>query len=196
MLVLLYMNFAIATVLAIFCILHQLGILIFSYNSFYKSFFGKNLIFKIDGLNNLIDKLNREKTFSTNKVKKYGDDSVYYFYIRKMYNSSFSEMLLNIRIIIRVGEYSYIILNTDSIYKYFILSFFSLIYFFFAMAFLDLFTINNSFILLIVIVVVIDCCILFFLLKKINKIENELIVKYKEIMDIAGAGAVPITSQF
>ena len=177
MLVLLYMNFAIATVLAIFCILHQLGILIFSYNSFYKSFFGKNLIFKIDGLNNLIDKLNREKTFSTNKVKKYGDDSVYYFYIRKMYNSSFSEMLLNIRIIIRVGEYSYIILNTDSIYKYFILSFFSLIY-------------------LIVIVVVIDCCILFFLLKKINKIENELIVKYKEIMDIAGAGAVPITSQF
>ena len=105
-------------------------------------------------------------------------------------------MLLNIRIIIRVGEYSYIILNTDSIYKYFILSFFSLIYFFFAMAFLDLFTINNSFILLIVIVVVIDCCILFFLLKKINKIENELIVKYKEIMGIAGAGAVPITSQF
>ena len=74
MLVLLYMNFAIATVLAIFCILHQLGILIFSYNSFYKSFFGKNLIFKIDGLNNLIDKLNREKTFSTNKVKKYDSD--------------------------------------------------------------------------------------------------------------------------
>jgi len=187
---LLYLNIAIATVLAIFCILHQLSILIFSYNSFYRSFLGKNLIFKIDGLDVLIAKLNKEKTFSTNKLKKYGDDTVYYFYIRKMYNSSFSEMLLNIRIIIREGESSHIVLNTDSIYKYFILSIFSLIYFFFTMAFLDLFTIDNSSIILIIILIVaMDSLILFFLMKKINKIENELIVKYKELMGIADSSA-------
>jgi hypothetical protein len=184
MFILVYVNGVVTFLLAVWSSFHQLGIRIFSYNSFLKSIWGKSIEYTIDLPDDILDTLNGNISFMSKKVKQFGDDSINYLYVRRLLYSSLSEIFTNIRIVVKAGKSCRVIIITDKIYQYFFASFLSIVFLIFAVSILDSFILENILIICAgyLSIVAVDFVIIFFILKAFLKSEIKSITLYEKML--------------
>lgn len=185
MISIIYINFFITLIFVVWSLFHHLGVKIFSFNSFSKSLLSKIFEIEIENPDKIYANLNKDGSFVFKQIKRYGENSIYYFFIRKMYNMTYGEMLLNIRIILKKDNLNYAIIITDNISKYFFLSFLSLLILFFPIAILDSADIQNKYLifLLLLSILLIDFLVIYFFIRIVDNIEAKLLFKYKMIIN-------------